>query len=111
MLSYDIRSDEQNVCHFSARIRYRNEEQHIAGSGNGLLSGAADALRRSYDVQLEIGDYHEHTLGHQSHSRAVAYLSCRGRLGENYYGVGIDSDVSSASLQALFNAASAVMAD
>lgn len=111
LLGYDIRSDEQNVCHFSARIRYRNEDQHITGSGNGLLSGAADALRRSFDVQLEIGDYHEHTLGHQSHSRAVAYLSCQGRPGETCYGVGIDSDVSSASLQALFNAASAIMAD
>src|SRR5476649_1344954 len=111
LLSYDIRSDEQNVCHFNARIRYRNEEQHITGSGNGLLSGAVDALRRSYDVQLEIGDYHEHTLGHQSHSRAVAYVSCQGKLGETCYGVGIDSDVSSASLQALFNAASGILTD
>jgi 2-isopropylmalate synthase len=55
-------------------------------------------------LQLDIGDYHEHTLGHQSHSRAVAYVSCQRKQGETYYGVGIDSDVSSASLQALFNA-------
>jgi len=43
-------------------------------------------------------------LGHQSHSRAVAYVSCQRKQGETFYGVGIDSDVSSASLQALFNA-------
>ena len=58
---------------------------------------------------LEIGDYDEHTLGHQSHSRAVAYVSCQRPQGERVYGVGIDSDVSSASLQALFNASAQLL--
>lgn len=105
LLSYDIRSDERNQYHFNARVKYQGQEQTLSGSGNGLLSGAVDALSGYFDLQLDIGDYHEHTLGHQSHSRAVAYVSCQHKQGETYYGVGIDSDVSSASLQALFNAA------
>jgi len=105
LLGYDIRSDAYNVCHFSARVTYKAQELVLTGTGNGLLSGAVDALSRQFEVQFDIGDYHEHTLGHQSHSRAVAYVSCQRKQGETYYGVGIDSDVSSASLQALFNAA------
>ncbi|WP_459176992.1 2-isopropylmalate synthase [Ewingella americana] len=105
LLGYDIRSDAYNVCHFSARVTYQAQELVLTGTGNGLLSGAVDALSRQFEVQFDIGDYHEHTLGHQSHSRAVAYVSCQRKQGETYYGVGIDSDVSSASLQALFNAA------
>lgn len=104
LLGYDVRSDEHNTYHFSARVSYQGQEQVLSGTGNGLLSGAVDALSRNFDVQFEIGDYHEHTLGHQSHSRAVAYVSCQRKQGETRYGVGIDSDVSSASLQALFNA-------
>lgn len=104
LLGYDIRSDERNQYHFSARVKYQGQDLTLSGSGNGLLSGAVDALSGHFDLQLDIGDYHEHTLGHQSHSRAVAYVSCQRKQGETYYGVGIDSDVSSASLQALFNA-------
>lgn len=104
LLGYDIRSDEHSSYHFSARVNYQGQEQMLSGTGNGLLSAAVDALSRHFDVQFEIGDYHEHTLGHQSQSRAVAYVSCQRKQGETRYGVGIDSDVSSASLQALFNA-------
>ncbi|PKB91097.1 2-isopropylmalate synthase [Ewingella americana] len=104
LLGYDIRSDERNQYHFSARVKYQGQDLTLSGSGNGLLSGAVDALSGHFDLQLDIGDYHEHTLGHQSHSRAVAYVSCQRKQGETFYGVGIDSDVSSASLQALFNA-------
>jgi 2-isopropylmalate synthase len=104
LLGYDIRSDERSQYHFSARVKYQGQDLTLSGSGNGLLSGAVDALSGHFDLQLDIGDYHEHTLGHQSHSRAVAYVSCQRKQGETYYGVGIDSDVSSASLQALFNA-------
>ncbi|MGC6386453.1 2-isopropylmalate synthase [Ewingella sp. S1.OA.A_B6] len=109
LLGYDIRSDEKSAYHFSARVNYQGHEQMLSGTGNGLLSGAVDALSRTFDLQFEIGDYHEHTLGHQSHSRAVAYVSCQRKQGEMRYGVGIDSDVSSASLQALFNAAAQLL--
>ncbi|CAM3486017.1 2-isopropylmalate synthase [Rouxiella silvae] len=109
LLSYDIRSDENNLRHFSAKVNYQGQELALNGSGNGLLSSAVDALHRSFDLMLEIGDYDEHTLGHQSHSRAVAYVSCQRPHGERVYGVGIDSDVSSASLQALFNASAQLL--
>ncbi|MCC3701192.1 2-isopropylmalate synthase [Rouxiella badensis] len=109
LLSYDIRSDENNLRHFSAKVNHQGKEITLSGSGNGLLSSAVDALHRSFDLMLEIGDYDEHTLGHQSHSRAVAYVSCQRPQGERVYGVGIDSDVSSASLQALFNASAQLL--
>ncbi|WP_369788577.1 2-isopropylmalate synthase [Rouxiella sp. WC2420] len=109
LLSYDIRSDESSVRQFSAKVNYQGKELTLTGSGNGLLSSAVDALHRTFDLMLEIGDYDEHTLGHQSHSRAVAYVSVQRPQGERVYGVGIDSDVSSASLQALFNASAQLL--
>ncbi|NMP27029.1 2-isopropylmalate synthase [Rahnella sp. SAP-1] len=104
LLSYDIRTNESQLRDFNATVNYQGNTLTLVGRGNGLLSAAVNALQRSFDLMLEIGDYHEHTLGHQSHSRAVAYVSCQRPQGERVYGVGIDNDVSSASLQALFNA-------
>lgn len=53
-----------------------------------------------------IKDYHEHTLGERSDSRSVAHIRCLFQDGSSRWGVGIDSDVARASLQALFNAVS-----
>jgi len=65
-----------------------------------------DALRQAFDLDLSIQDYHEHTLGQRSDSRSVAYIRCTFGDNQSAWGVGIDSDVSRASLQALLNALS-----
>ncbi len=69
----------------------------------------AQALNKAFKLQLEICDYHEHTLGHQSNSRAVAYLECLTSKGKTF-GVGIDKDTSRAALQALLNVAGSCLA-
>ena len=51
-----------------------------------------------------IKDYHEHSLGERSDSRSVTYIRCLFQDGTSRWGVGIDSDVARASIQALFNA-------
>ncbi len=89
---------------FEAEIDYNGKHIRLAGKGNGLLSAAAAALSRRFSVTLSIQDYHEHTLGQRSDSRSVAYLRCVLPDGNSGWGVGIDSDVARASLQALLNA-------
>lgn len=105
LLSYQMQSKGANTSTFTAEVRCGDQQQTISGVGNGLLSSAVDAVRRRYGLNLGIADYNEHTLGHQSHSRAVAYIRCTTDAGEPAYGVGIDNDSASASLQALFNIA------
>ena len=78
----------------------------MEGHGNGLLSAAAHGLSRWVNAPFVIKDYHEHTLGERSDSRSVAYIRCLFQDGSSRWGVGIDSDVARASLQALFNAVS-----
>ena len=63
-------------------------------------------MSRWVNVPFVIKDYHEHTLGERSDSRSVAYIRCLFQDGSSRWGVGIDSDVARASLQALFNAVS-----
>ena len=110
LLSYQTESHSVEAYSFSARVLFEGQQQRLLGVGNGLLSSAVDALRQSFGLNLAIEDYHEHTLGHQSHSRAVAYIRCTVAHGGAAYGVGIDVDSASASLQALFNVAARYLA-
>jgi len=110
LLSYQTESHGMEAYSFSARVLFEEQQQRLMGVGNGLLSSAVDALRQRFGLALAIEDYHEHTLGHQSHSRAVAYIRCTLAHGEAAYGVGIDVDSASASLQALFNVAGRYLA-
>ncbi|CAI0907841.1 2-isopropylmalate synthase [Serratia grimesii] len=110
LLSYQTESHSIEAYSFSARVLFDGHQQRLLGVGNGLLSSAVDALRQRFGLSMAIEDYHEHTLGHQSHSRAVAYIRCTLAHGEAAYGVGIDVDSASASLQALFNVAARYLA-
>lgn len=110
LLSYLTESHGVEAYSFNARVAWQGEPLQLQGAGNGLLSSAVDALRQRFGLPLAIEDYHEHTLGHQSDSRAVAYIRCVLPHGEASYGVGIDVDSASASLQALFNVAGRYLA-
>lgn len=66
-----------------------------------MLSAAAHGLSRWINASFVIKDYHEHTLGERSDSRSVAYIRCLFQDGTSRWGVGIDSDVARASIQAL----------
>ncbi|HFD2079466.1 2-isopropylmalate synthase [Serratia marcescens] len=110
LLSYQTESHGVEAYSFNARVACEGEPLRLQGAGNGLLSSAVDALRQRFGLSLAIEDYHEHTLGHQSDSRAVAYIRCTLPQGEATYGVGIDADSASASLQALFNVAGRYLA-
>lgn len=49
---------------------------------------------------MRVLDYHEHAIGSGASARAVAYLELR--IGERtLFGVGMDSDIVSASLKAI----------
>ena len=95
--SYRSDSQQDGQLHLTASIYTQGGTRQLEGQGNGLLSAAAQGLSRWVNAPFVIKDYHEHTLGERSDSRSVAYIR---------WGVGIDSDVARASLQALFNAVS-----
>ncbi|MBP2169395.1 2-isopropylmalate synthase [Erwinia toletana] len=103
---YRSQSQANGQLKFSAELLLGEQRKAIQGQGNGLLSGAAEALSQAFDLPLSIQDYHEHTLGQRSDSRSVAYIRCTFADNQAAWGVGIDNDVARASLQALLNALS-----
>ena len=104
--SYRRDSQQDGQLRLTASIATHGGTRQLEGQGNGLLSAAAQGLSRWVNAPFVIKDYHEHTLGERSDSRSVAYIRCLFQDGSSRWGVGIDSDVARASLQALFNAVS-----
>ena len=90
---------------FVGRMSIGGEERSISGRGNGLLSGVLAALRAGCDVDMDIVDYQEHAIGHGGDARAAAYVQCRTSDGSTVFGVGIDTDVATASVRAVLSAA------
>ncbi|MFG6656898.1 2-isopropylmalate synthase [Scandinavium sp. M-37] len=101
---YKTESQHNGELLLQATLLINGENWRLLGSGNGLLSAAVNGLTPLLRQPWVIKDYHEHTLGERSDSRSVAYIRCLLPDGSSQWGVGIESDVSRASLQALLNA-------
>jgi 2-isopropylmalate synthase len=85
-------------------------ERSISGRGNGLISGVLAALRDEMHIDLEVADYSEHAIGVGSDVAAAAYVECRTPDGETVFGVGMDCDIATASVQAVLSAANGIAA-
>jgi 2-isopropylmalate synthase len=97
------------VRRFSGRLLLDGQSLAVHGEGNGPISGLADALARSLGIRLDVVDYQEHAIGFGVQAMAAAYVECSLPDGHVVFGVGIDADSASASMEAFIGAANAAM--
>ncbi|GAY21581.1 MULTISPECIES: 2-isopropylmalate synthase [Sphingobium] len=93
---------------FTGKITHKGGERSISGRGNGLISSVLAALRDELGVDLEVADYSEHAIGAGTDVAAAAYVECRTPDGRTIFGIGTDTDVATASVQAVLSAANSV---
>jgi len=93
---------------FTGKIVHKGGERSISGRGNGLISSVLAALRDELGVDLEVADYSEHAIGAGTDVAAAAYVECRTPDGRTIFGIGTDTDVATASVQAVLSAANSV---
>ena len=93
---------------FVGRVAVDGEERSISGRGNGLISGVIAALADSTGPALDVVDYNEHAIGHGADAQAAAYVECRTPDGRTVFGVGLDTDIATASVRAVLSAANRV---
>jgi 2-isopropylmalate synthase len=87
-----------------ARIALDGVERAVEGEGNGPLSAFVDALARALGFDYEIVDYREHALKSGAGAQAAAFVEAR-IGGRSLFGVGIDTNIATASLKAVASAA------
>lgn len=84
-------------------VVYRGENRVIEGEGNGPVSAFVDALTQ-LGLQVRVLDYQEHALSTGGDAAAAAYVDCEVNETTVRWGVGIDSDITRASLNAIMSA-------
>ncbi len=72
--------------------------------GNGRLDAVSNAIQENTDVKYTDLTYSEHALEIGSTSRAMAYIGVTGEDGKTTWGAGMDTDIITASVLALFSA-------
>ena len=93
------------TCKLTATIRENGQERLISGKGNGPIDAFTDALNRHCGLDLRVVDYHEHAIGAGANATAVSYVEIRmDGEPEVRFGVGIDSNIVTASLNAVISA-------
>jgi 2-isopropylmalate synthase len=84
----------------SAQVRVDGEEVELDGEGGGAIEAFVNALQAQRGVDVRVLDYHEHAIGAGADAQAVSYLELKVEDRE-LWGVGIHSDITTASLRAI----------
>ncbi|MFT4281242.1 2-isopropylmalate synthase [Microbacterium sp.] len=102
LLSTRTESDMSGEVTLEVTLRDGDEEIATSGVGNGPVSAFLEVVRaQGFDITLY--DYVEHTLSAGGDAQAAAYVELQVD-GERLWGVGIDGDISTASLKAIVSA-------
>ena len=81
------------------------QEKFFEAVGNGPIDAVKRGLSQALDIQVKILDYEEHALQSGSNSQAAAYIHLLdSNTGRVTYGVGVSSNITRASIRAIFSA-------
>ena len=101
---YDDDNDDE--IRVELDFKYRGKEFHSEASGNGPIDAVKLAIRQCIgEVDIKILNYDEHSLSEGSHAKAAAYIQMKdNRNGNVVFGVGVSSNITRASIRAIFSA-------
>ena len=107
-LKVDDLSDEVD-SEFDTRVTVTYTDHDVEKSFQSIGNGPIDAVKRgieeSMGFAIKILDYNEHALQSGSNSQAAAYIHLLdAETGHVTYGVGVSSNITRASVRAIFSA-------
>ena len=96
----EAESDE-TVVHFEGNLRFRHVDHFISGRGNGPIDAFFKALRSVGITDFAFVSYSEHAVGEGADSKALSYIQLKNKAGERFFGVGMDGNISLASIKGI----------
>lgn len=81
------------------------EKKQFEAVGNGPIDAVQRGIQETLGVRIKVLDYEEHALQSGANSQAAAYIHLLDAdSGRVTYGVGVSSNITRASIRALFSA-------
>jgi 2-isopropylmalate synthase len=98
-------SDSEFDTHIILTYTRHGEEASFEAVGNGPIDAVLRGLKENLDLDIKVLDYEEHALQSGANSQAAAYIHMLNEdTGEVTYGVGVSSNITRASVRAIFSA-------
>jgi 2-isopropylmalate synthase len=102
LLSTRTASEMAGSTSLTVKLRAGDEAEESTASGNGPIAAFLTVMAQ-HGLEIALFDYSEHTLSAGGDAYAAAYVELRVN-GKTLWGVGIDADISTASLKAVVSA-------
>jgi len=99
-VSHRMVEDSAHDVQLEVNVARHHAPQVFAGSGNGPIDAFVNAL----GLEIRLMDYHEHAIGSGADARAACYVELRVGNGPTLFGVGIDSNIVTASFKSVLSA-------
>ena len=99
--------DHDDAFNTNATVVYTDSgiEKTFEAVGNGPIDAVQRGLQKELDIQVKILDYSEHALGGGANAQAAAYIQVLDvNSGKTTFGVGVSSNITRASIRAIFSA-------
>ncbi|MDD2970591.1 MAG: 2-isopropylmalate synthase [Lachnospiraceae bacterium] len=103
----DLSGETDSQFDTRVTVVYTNHgvEKNFEAIGNGPIDAVKRGLEQELDIRIKILDYEEHALQSGSNSQAAAYIHLlNADDGAVTYGVGVSSNITRASVRAIFSA-------
>ncbi|WP_416828286.1 2-isopropylmalate synthase [Ectobacillus polymachus] len=101
-ITYRITPDDD--FHTVVTIRTNEGIHEFEGTGNGRLDAISNSIQNNLGVTYTNLVYKQHALETGSESQAVSFIGITAADGTVYWGCGIDVDIMTSSVKALFSA-------
>lgn len=87
--------------HFYGKLQHKDTIFEVEGDGNGPIDAFFNAIKGERMDRFEFIDYKEHAISRGSDSKAVAYIQLKDKWGNDIFGVGVDHNISMASIKGI----------
>jgi len=104
LIDFTAKTNKDHTVSCKLTYKLNGKKVKSEGSGNGPIDACKHALEKEYPHEFAIMDYTQHTSGEKSSAEAIAYIQVQTEQNETFYGVGADTNISLASVKAIFSA-------
>ncbi len=105
----DAHASEKRII--NAKLLYQQQPIEILGRGTGPVDGLVNGLIKHSGHELRVVDYVEHAIGYGSDTKAASYIELSNGQGKAMFGVGLDNNITTATLKAIIAAANRILSN
>ena len=96
-------SSKPEAVEVQAEVVIDGDTHKATGTGNGPIDAFVSAIASQLHAPVKVMDYHEHAIGQGANATAITYIEMRVGEGPSLHGVGMDSNIVTASFKAILS--------